>query len=1370
MKKQVHKSRIIKSFTVLSLYSGFILGSLGHVTTVSKAASYSKVNEMIANLTQSQRAALNQLSTSNETGLQISSEIDLESSNQTNVIVEFKNKPAKVAQIESSLEGKQLSENEASNLVDQDHLAFDQDVNEILTDKNNEKVDFKINRSYKHAFNGVSMSLPANQIQNLLKSKVVKVIWSNEEVHSEPDVSQEEVQTGRTTNNSSLSFLGVDKLHEEGFTGKGVKVGVIDTGVDYNHPDLKGAFKGGYDFVDNDNNPMETTYEDWKKSGMAEFFWANGASYYTEHGTHVAGIIAGQGKNESEYKKTGIAPDADLYAYRVLGRYGSGTTENVIAGIDKAVEDGMDVINLSLGANLNNPLYSTSIAINQAVLSGVTAVIAAGNTGNDMYTVGSPGSAALALTVGASSEPTNLHTFKGSLQNGTETVSADLQEMAKGYTDHIEELNGKTFPVVYVGLGSQADYKNKDVKDKVVLVSRGSITLNDKARFAKQNGASAVLIYNNNPTEGQIPAYIGEGLDYIPAFSLTYDQGIALKTKLNTVSTFTFNQLGQLQKAGDELADFSSRGPSRITYDIKPEVTAPGVGVFSTVPAYMINKEKTNDYQYSYQRLSGTSMASPNVAGVAALLLQANPKLEPSDVKAILMNTANPLKKSYSVYEVGAGRIDAYKAVHSTIEIKVLDETPMIKKDKEKLIKEETGAISFGSVDLSDDVNEDRTLNLHNSGDEEKIFDVAVKFQTGLGGAKDAQKNGLLVKVEPTIKLGAKQQRKTTASIFIPKTAEKGLYEGYIVYTNENHPEETYRVPFGVHAVEEGVSLFQLSSMGISEDRYRDPYSSPYTNKSIASQIQFNSNMRDIDFTLVDGTTNKDLGYLGYMDGITKSEDVLYDVQNVFKGIYYPFDDNSANGIGSIPVVANEGFYKIKMVATGDNGKQFIELREVVVDRGKPKFSFDGPETRIVEYEEGQKSVTISGSIFDQEIENFRAAGMNIDRSANKILDLNVGQGEPPIEMPVNKDGSFKYEVPVGLGVKTLKLAAVDPAGNGSVVPEFIRIVKKGTPYLAETFDKSSVKPNDLVNVKIVLKNAVNFKKINFNFSTSADYFTIENVKLHPDSSKLGELKLTRTPSNNLTIETADGNTQTLNGDLTLAEATLRAKDYKFDIRPDGATFNTSTISYQNRLGNTTYLFSNTPNIEFVPIYSKVRSILYGEGLLNKYGTFDNLRDYSKVGAEVFIQDQEGNTYDQILNKYGVIEGLHLSLTDKPLSLAIKLPGHFKTIYDFNIGMRNSTGELIGQYKRLDVPTSLGGDVNGDDVIDIIDAISIQANWGTNYRDADINFDGTIDAKDLAYVEKNYLMQNPNVKDAPKPKDKFKTQTLENIKSELGLK
>ena len=182
-------------------------------------------------------------------------------------------------------------------------------------------------------------------------------------------------------------FLNIPELWEKGITGKGVKVAVLDTGIDYEHPDLKDVYKGGWNFVEHD--PLSTSMNGQKMTLMKRHqtnelkvlrkYHQRVIHSGPSHGTHVAGTIAAQGKNDHGIK--GIAPDVELYAYRVLGAYGSGTTESVIAGIEKAVEEEMDVINLSLGGSSTDENTPDSIAINNAVLHGVTAVVSNGNSG-----------------------------------------------------------------------------------------------------------------------------------------------------------------------------------------------------------------------------------------------------------------------------------------------------------------------------------------------------------------------------------------------------------------------------------------------------------------------------------------------------------------------------------------------------------------------------------------------------------------------------------------------------------------------------------------------------------------------------------------------------------------------------------------------------------------------------------------------------------------------------------------------------------------------------------------------------------------------------------------------------------------------------
>lgn len=772
--KRRMKKRITKNVTMLALSAGLVGSSLAPATLTHQvhAQPSSGIDQVLSKLTPEQRQAIKQLQTNVQGGLQLSPEVDQKSNDTISVIVEFKDKPEKTAVLEAELEGKKLSKTKAKEKVDAAHETFHKDLQTIFkNDLKQKKSPIKIKQTYKHAFNGVAMTIPANKAKALLDSEAVKAVWSDKEVHIEPPVTEEESKQKEETH-TNTTFPGIEKLHHEGFTGEGVKVGILDTGIDYDHPDLQDAYKGGYDFVDNDNDPMETTYDDWVKAGKP----ATGTPYFTEHGTHVAGIIAGQGKNESDYAVTGVAPDADIYAYRVLGPQGTGSTGAILAGIDQAVEDDMDVINMSLGANYNDPLYVTSIAVNNAVLAGVTAVVSAGNSGNGMYTLGSPGTSPLALTVGANDTSVTIPTFTGTL-HADASVSADLKLIARGFDDKIEELKGQNLQVVD---GENGSYFDKDVNGKVILDTRGYIDLRSMINNAKKEGAKALLLYNAYPLED---VYLGEGFDSLPVFSISDEQGAEMKEALASGSaTFSFDELGDpVVTGGDVLADFSSRGPSRVLYDIKPEVTAPGVSVLSTVPSYVHGEDQIGNYKNAYERLSGTSMASPNVAGVAALLKQTDPDMTPAEIKTRLMNTAAPLNGDYSVFEVGAGRVDPYKAIHAQANIQVSDETKTsnggawtLADEGIQTIKETTGALSFGAKTVNGKhIRETRSVTLYNSSEETKTFEVKVEFQT-LGKrfdndysrmANDAKANGVTVETKDTLKVKAGKNKKTAVTI-----------------------------------------------------------------------------------------------------------------------------------------------------------------------------------------------------------------------------------------------------------------------------------------------------------------------------------------------------------------------------------------------------------------------------------------------------------------------------------------------------------------------------------------------------------------------------------------------------------------------------
>ncbi|PGL73261.1 S8 family serine peptidase [Bacillus sp. AFS055030] len=1353
-------------------------------TKLDSAVENLKSNvESKLNLTAEQRQALKNIDKFNARGLHLTDDVDLDSSKTVSVIVEFNNKPKKVAMLEAAVNGQALSSSKAQSDVDNDHATFKTDLENTFTSKSDGT--YKVKREFKTAFNGVSLQVPANKLQELVQSGAVKAIYSNQTVQLDEPKSpkSESLNTEGSTHGMAAerSYLKIDQLHKEGFTGKGVKVGILDTGIDYNHPDLKDAYKGGYDFVDNDNDPMETTYADWVKAGKPLI---NGGvdPYYTEHGTHVAGTIAGRAKADNNLSTLGVAPDADIYAYRVLGPGGGGTFEGIIAGIDRAVQDGMDVINLSLGAVYNDPLTPQSMVLNYAVLSGVTSIVAAGNSGDAMYTVGNPGNAALALTVGASDVPTAIPTMKGH----DDTLNFDTQLLARGFDDNIASLANKTYQIVRIpGFGESYNYTNLDVTGKVVLVARGSTTINDKILQAKLKGAAAILIYNNDTT-GYMPFYLAEGTDFIPAFNLTNADGLALQSKILSGKTeFTFSDLAQITTKGDELAAFSSRGPSRVTYDIKPEVTAPGVSVLSTVPGFIHSPDNPSDYKYAYDHMSGTSMATPFVAGVAALLKGANPNLQPEDIKALLMNTADPLSKTYSVYEVGAGRVDPMQALHTSTEIKVKDKTPLIINGKLKNYKEITSSLSFGNVAYTGkDLVNSRAVTIENNSLTPKTFDVKVSYQTDARGSKDATKNGVSVDFDNSFKVPAYGKVTKDAILTIPKKAEKGIYEGYVTYTNHSNPSETYRVPFGVHYVEEGIKNVTLSRHSLTNDR--NALASMIMDPSINATITLNSHMRYLYSILSDAKTGEDLGMANSFDGMNFQEGkpTLF---NPFSGFYYPYADSTHKTIKRVGTLPREGHYKLKIVGVNDDGQEFVNSQDLFIDNTAPdhfdvKVPGEKEGSPFVEFKKGETTIPVTASLHDQMVDQMKAVGIDINQGTNGMpYSWNSNKITGTLKLDENGNGADQIALTSPF-TQTIFVGG-DQATNANAQKVYYFVQDDyayvyGNPQGPTRYNQMITHYGDTRTVTLTANNVSKVKEAKYNLTADSVDTNIVDLKLTPEAKALGGvLTTTTTPGSNTNVNTSvtvtfDG-TKEVTGDIPMVDVTFKIQEPQVVKRNSSLKFNGSP-QFKNVDGVVTKPLGVMATIVILPKFSSMGGYVYAQGLLNADGTFNDssTRDYTAMGIKTYVQDKDGKTYAGTMAKNGQYLVSGLPLTHDDMAIVFDVPGHFTTYTNFHGAYGNLGNEDYGvaAYIGSDVYTAVGGDVNKDNVIDILDALQIQTYWGTNKRSTDINCDGTTDVNDFAYVYYNFGMGNPtNPIQNPKAKKTYKGQTLDSIIVELGL-
>ncbi|MGD6778657.1 S8 family serine peptidase [Sutcliffiella horikoshii] len=641
-------------------------------------------------------------------------DFDLSSSKAVKVIVELQEESI----VESKHKGKKQSKQNLKSARDK--------VKKEVADRTSKS---KVQREYDYVFSGFSLEINANEIPSLLATPGVKAVYPNVEYTTTEVVTEEEFSPAMV---DSAPFIGSNEAWDLGFTGEGVKVAIIDTGVDYTHPDLAPNFGEylGWDFVDNDADPQETPTGD-----------PRGAA--TTHGSHVAGTVAANGQIK------GVAPDATLLAYRVLGPGGSGSTENVVAAIERAVQDGADVMNLSLGNSLNAPDWATSIALDQAMAEGVVAVTSNGNSGPNNWTVGSPGTSREAISVGATQLPYNVYDASIFTSEGVEYPSAKVQGFPSD--EALTNLDGEEYEFVYVGLGAPQDFEGKDLEGKIALIIRGAYPFVDKATAAKNAGAVGAIIYNN--VAGEMPEV--PGMD-VPTIMLTNEDGLKLQEELaagnNTVSfDIEFNQT-----VGETMAGFSSRGPVVDTWMIKPDVSAPGVNIVSTVPTF----DPANPHGYGAKQ--GTSMAAPHVAGAAAVILEANPEWGVYEVKSALMNTAEKLidpatGKEYAHNSQGAGSIRVVDALQA-----------------ETLVN--PGSYSFGVFDKKKGKQVERQqFEIQNLSNKAKKYNMEFSFKNEVG-------KHVKVKTSKNLRVNPGKTQKVNVNVQVDASKlEPGYYEGHLV-------------------------------------------------------------------------------------------------------------------------------------------------------------------------------------------------------------------------------------------------------------------------------------------------------------------------------------------------------------------------------------------------------------------------------------------------------------------------------------------------------------------------------------------------------------------------------------------------------------
>lgn len=541
------------------------------------------------------------------------------------------------------LAGKPTVEGASILVVDAQHNAFRAQAEKaglIYTER----------YSFTTLFNGFSVSIDSKDVAKLSRLPGVKSVYPVE-IIARPQTFESDINPDLF---SSINMIGADVAQSElGFTGAGVKVAVMDTGIDVNHP----AFGGdgvaeldstffyssprilyGYDFVGNDFdaefNPVPVPDDIPDDCGG--------------HGTHVAGII---GANDATNGMKGVAPDVTFGAYRVFGCEGSTTADVMIAAMERVLADGMDVLNMSIGSAYQWPQYPTAVAADRLVKKGVVVVASIGNSGaTGLYSAGSPGLGKDVIGV-ASFDNTDINVPYF-------TVNAEkIGYIPMTFSPAPPTSGGGE--IVDVGLA--CDPLTVDITGKVALAARGTCAFGLKAQNSINAGAIAVIISNN--VDGLYNGTLGAPLTDpdIPVVGISLADGTFIRAQTAPIMMTWTDQIESTPSpTGGLISEFSSYGLSP-DLALKPDIGAPGGDIYSSYPLEL----------GAYAAMGGTSMASPHVAGAAALLLQAKPNLAARKVRDVLLSTAEPqlwwalpeLGFLDNVHRQGAGLLQIDKAI-----------------------------------------------------------------------------------------------------------------------------------------------------------------------------------------------------------------------------------------------------------------------------------------------------------------------------------------------------------------------------------------------------------------------------------------------------------------------------------------------------------------------------------------------------------------------------------------------------------------------------------------------------------------------------------------------------------------------------------
>ena len=709
---------------------------------------------------------------------------------------------------------------------------------QILSSLDKAGVVYTAGEEYSAAINGFELVIQAKDFDTTCKSlgEGVGIIVGEEYKPAETQLVENKVNVYDT---------GIFKSEGSGYDGSGMVVAVLDTGLDAKHT----AFS-----VDNfTSEKLGLTYGDVSKvigsttaatltegltvddvfiSSKVPFGFdyadkdPDPYSTHNNHGTHVSGVIVGK-----DATITGVAPNAQLVSMKIFSDVmDTARSAWILAALEDCVILGVDVINMSLGTACGFSRESDEEILNGVYdrirAAGISVVVAASNSYSSAY--GSEANGNLPLTsnpdTGTVGSPS---TYKGAMSvasiDGTPTpylLYGDtiiyFEEANNGAAEELSffgrllgDADSKEYEYVVIpGIGRSADYTGLDVKGKLVLVRRGDNTFEEKAMIAEKQGAAGIIIYNN--VSGEIKMNVGKA--QLAVCSISQDDGELLAAKSGKL------KIARDQASGPFITDFSSWGPTP-DLKIKPELTAHGGNILSSITGG------------GYDRLSGTSMACPNLAGVVILMRQyvvenfpeiANDNVKVSAlVNQLLMSTADIIRNTngqpYAVRKQGAGLANLFSALKTDAYITTKDESGAVM-DKTKIelgddknktgiytlnftvnnFGDKTRTYTVGTYVMTEGVSETKTAHGKTTVTEEAYIlegaNIVITTTGGDGGVKD---NKLTVFAGKSVDVSVTIHLTDANKAYLDESFENGMYvEGFVTLENTDADAVSLNVPY----------------------------------------------------------------------------------------------------------------------------------------------------------------------------------------------------------------------------------------------------------------------------------------------------------------------------------------------------------------------------------------------------------------------------------------------------------------------------------------------------------------------------------------------------------------------------------------------